>query len=382
MVSELFDAAAWQPVEGFDLHRHHLPPGGRRGRRAGGVRPARGPQRVPARTPSTSCTGCSTTPGRPPTSAACCSPATARRPGTAAGPSARAATSASAGRDGYRYADGDDRRRRSTPPAPGASTSWRCSASSGSMPKVVICLVPGWAAGGGHSLHVVCDLTLASREHARFRQTDADVASFDGGFGSAYLARQVGQKFAREIFFLGDTYTADDAHRMGMVNAVVAHDRPGAGGARVGPPDHGQEPDGAAHARSSPSTSSTTGWWASRCSPARPPGWPTGPTRPPRAATPSWSSATPTGRALPLALLTTATAPRAPFDRRKLSRRRMRIVDPLRDDRLTLVGLLFESAHRPAVPARPAARPRASSCPCSRSSCCCAWPAPPATTCG
>ena len=93
------------------------------------------------------------------------------------------------------------------------------------MPKVVICLVPGWAAGGGHSLHVVCDLTLASREHAQFRQTDADVASFDGGFGSAYLARQVGQKFAREIFFTGDTYSADDAHRMGMVNAVVEHDR-------------------------------------------------------------------------------------------------------------------------------------------------------------
>lgn len=91
------------------------------------------------------------------------------------------------------------------------------------MPKVVICLVPGWAAGGGHSLHVVCDLTLASREHARFKQTDSDVASFDGGFGSAYLARQVGQKFAREIFFLGDEYSAEDAHRMGMVNAVVPH---------------------------------------------------------------------------------------------------------------------------------------------------------------
>ena len=91
------------------------------------------------------------------------------------------------------------------------------------MPKVVICVVPGWAAGGGHSLHVVSDLTLASREHARFKQTDADVASFDGGFGSAYLARQVGQKFAREIFFLGREYTAEDAHRMGMVNAVVDH---------------------------------------------------------------------------------------------------------------------------------------------------------------
>lgn len=91
------------------------------------------------------------------------------------------------------------------------------------MPKVVICVVPGWAAGGGHSLHVVCDLTIASAEHARFKQTDADVASFDGGFGSAYLARQVGQKFAREIFFLGDEYSAEDAHRMGMVNAVVDH---------------------------------------------------------------------------------------------------------------------------------------------------------------
>jgi naphthoate synthase len=91
------------------------------------------------------------------------------------------------------------------------------------MPKIVICVVPGWAAGGGHSLHVVSDLTLASAEHARFKQTDADVASFDGGFGSAYLARQVGQKFAREIFFLGRTYTAQEAWRMGAVNAVVPH---------------------------------------------------------------------------------------------------------------------------------------------------------------
>jgi naphthoate synthase len=91
------------------------------------------------------------------------------------------------------------------------------------MPKIVICVVPGWAAGGGHSLHVVADLTLASSEHARFKQTDADVASFDGGFGSAYLARQVGQKFAREIFFLGREYTADQAREMGMVNASVPH---------------------------------------------------------------------------------------------------------------------------------------------------------------
>jgi naphthoate synthase len=91
------------------------------------------------------------------------------------------------------------------------------------MPKVVIGLVNGWAAGGGHSLHVVCDLTLASREHARFKQTDADVGSFDGGYGSAYLARQVGQKFAREIFFRGRAYTAEEMHAMGAVNEVVDH---------------------------------------------------------------------------------------------------------------------------------------------------------------
>lgn len=91
------------------------------------------------------------------------------------------------------------------------------------MPKVVIAVVPGWAAGGGHSLHVVCDLTLASREHARFKQTDPDVASFDSGYGSAYLARMVGQKRAREIFFMGFDYTADEALAMGMVNASVPH---------------------------------------------------------------------------------------------------------------------------------------------------------------
>jgi len=92
------------------------------------------------------------------------------------------------------------------------------------MNKVVIAVVPGWAVGGGHSLHVVCDMTIASKEHAVFKQTDADVASFDGGFGSAYLARQVGQKRAREIFFLGRDYSAQEAFDMGMVNAVVPHD--------------------------------------------------------------------------------------------------------------------------------------------------------------
>jgi len=91
------------------------------------------------------------------------------------------------------------------------------------MPKVVIAVVPGWAAGGGHSLHVVCDLTIASKEHAVFKQTDPDVASFDSGYGSAYLAKMVGQKRAREIFFLGLDYSADEAFQMGMVNAVVPH---------------------------------------------------------------------------------------------------------------------------------------------------------------
>jgi naphthoate synthase len=91
------------------------------------------------------------------------------------------------------------------------------------MPKIVIAVVPGWAVGGGHSLHVVCDLTIASREHAVFKQTDPDVASFDSGYGSALLARQVGQKKAREIFFLGRDYSADEAAAMGMVNAVVPH---------------------------------------------------------------------------------------------------------------------------------------------------------------
>lgn len=92
------------------------------------------------------------------------------------------------------------------------------------MNKVVIAVVPGWAVGGGHSLHVVCDLTLASKEHAIFKQTDVNVASVDGGFGSAYLARQVGQKRAREIFFLGRSYSAQEAYDMGMVNAVIPHD--------------------------------------------------------------------------------------------------------------------------------------------------------------
>ena len=126
------------------------------------------------------------------------------------------------GKDGYRYAEGDTAAS-IDPGRTGRLHILEVQRLIRMMPKVVICVVPGWAAGGGHSLHVVCDLTLASEEHARFKQTDADVASFDGGFGSAYLARQVGQKFAREIFFLGREYTAQKAYEMGMVNEVVPH---------------------------------------------------------------------------------------------------------------------------------------------------------------
>ncbi|MGW6196258.1 1,4-dihydroxy-2-naphthoyl-CoA synthase [Kribbella sp. NPDC055110] len=126
------------------------------------------------------------------------------------------------GKDGYKYAEGATAD--SIDPArAGRLHILEVQRLIRFMSKVVICVVPGWAAGGGHSLHVVADLTLASAEHGRFKQTDADVASFDGGFGSAYLARQVGQKFAREIFFLGDEYSAEDAYRMGMVNKVVPH---------------------------------------------------------------------------------------------------------------------------------------------------------------
>lgn len=130
------------------------------------------------------------------------------------------------GRSGYQYAGGDT-----------ADTvdKARVKAEGGrlhilevqrlirTMPKVVIAVVNGWAAGGGHSLHVVCDLTIASKEEARFKQTDADVGSFDAGYGSAYLAKMVGQKFAREIFFLGRTYSAEEMQRMGAVNIVAPH---------------------------------------------------------------------------------------------------------------------------------------------------------------
>ncbi len=128
------------------------------------------------------------------------------------------------GKDGYRYTEDNAETADAIDPGrSGRLHILECQRLIRFMPKVVIAVVPGWAAGGGHSLHVTCDLTIASEEHARFKQTDTDVASFDGGFGSALLARQVGQKFAREIFFLGRTYSAAEAHAQGAVNAVVPH---------------------------------------------------------------------------------------------------------------------------------------------------------------
>ncbi len=138
------------------------------------------------------------------------------------------------GKDGYKYVDSDSDSEEA-PSGDSAAAILHNRARLGRlhilevqrlirfMPKIVIAVVPGWAVGGGHSLHVVCDMTLASKEHAIFKQTDPDVASFDSGYGSAYLARQVGQKRAREIFFLGLNYNADEAFEMGMVNKVVEH---------------------------------------------------------------------------------------------------------------------------------------------------------------
>ncbi len=146
------------------------------------------------------------------------------------------------GRAGYQYADGETAET-VDPAALGRLHILEVQRLIRFMPKVVIALVSGWAAGGGHSLHVVCDLSLASAEQARFKQTDADVGSFDGGFGSAYLARQVGQKFAREIFFLGETYGAAGRVPDGHGQPRRPARRPGDRRAGVGARDLQQEPD-------------------------------------------------------------------------------------------------------------------------------------------
>jgi naphthoate synthase len=221
MISEIFDPDAWRSVEGFDFkdityHRAVAQGTVRVAFNRPEVRNAFRPQTVDelyraldhART--TSDVGCVLLTGNGPSPRdgqwAFCSGGDQRI----------------RGRDGYRYAGGETAET-IDPGRTGRLHILEVQRLIRFMPKVVICVVPGWAAGGGHSLHVVCDLTLASREHARFKQTDTDVASFDGGFGSAYLARMVGQKRAREIFFLGRPYSAEEAHHMGMVNAVVDH---------------------------------------------------------------------------------------------------------------------------------------------------------------
>lgn len=132
------------------------------------------------------------------------------------------------GRDGYRYViqetDGETQET-INPARAGRLHILEVQRLMRTMPKVVIAVVNGWAAGGGHSLHVVADLTIASRQHGKFKQTDATVGSFDAGYGSALLARQIGQKQAREIFFLAREYSAEDMVRMGAVNEAVDHER-------------------------------------------------------------------------------------------------------------------------------------------------------------
>ena len=218
MVSEIFDAARWEPVAGFDLqdvtyHRSTEPGTVRIAFNRPECRNAFRPQTVDElyrtldHARQTSDVGCVLLTGNGPS------------PKDGGWAFSSGGDQRIRGKVGYMYegAEGID------PARLGRLHILEVQRLIRFMPKVVIAVVPGWAVGGGHSLHVVCDMTLASREHAVFKQTDADVASFDGGFGSAYLARQVGQKRAREIFFLGRNYSAQDAFDMGMVNAVVDH---------------------------------------------------------------------------------------------------------------------------------------------------------------
>lgn len=218
MVSEIFDASQWDVVEGFDFGdiTYHIAKTGKTVRIAFNrpeVRNAFRPQTVDElfialdHARQSSSVGCVLLTGNGPSPKdggwAFCSGGDQRI----------------RGKDGYKYADG----KTVDPARLGRLHILECQRLIRFMPKVVIAVVPGWAVGGGHSLHVVCDLTIASEEHGVFKQTDADVASFDSGYGSALLARQVGQKRAREIFFLGFNYSAKEAFDMGMANAVVPH---------------------------------------------------------------------------------------------------------------------------------------------------------------
>ena len=217
-ISELFDAERWQAVSGFegdDVTYHQADDSSNPGRRIARVafdraecrnafRPQTVDQLLAALDHARQCTdiGCVLLTGNGPSS----------KDGGWAFSSG--GDQAARGRDGYEYGE---------PGRSGRLHILEVQRLIRFMPKVVVAVVPGWAVGGGHSLHVVCDLTIASREQARFLQTDPDVASFDAGYGSALLARQIGQKRAREVFFLGKTYSADEAYTMGMVNEVVAH---------------------------------------------------------------------------------------------------------------------------------------------------------------
>ncbi len=220
MVSDLFDAEAWAPVDGFDLTdvTYH------RARDQGTVRIAFDrPDSLNAFRPQTVDELYRTLDHARQTSDVGTVLLTGNGPSPKHGKWAFSSGGDQRirGKDGYKYA-GDDGEQ--DPARLGRLHILEVQRLIRFMPKVVIAVVPGWAVGGGHSLHVVCDLTLASAEHATFKQTDADVASFDGGFGSAYLARQVGQKRAREIFFLGRNYSAEEAVEMGMANAAISHE--------------------------------------------------------------------------------------------------------------------------------------------------------------
>ena len=223
MVSELFDEAVWEPVDGFDFadvtyHRGTDVPAVRIAFDRPAVRNAFRPETVDelsraldhARRQPT--VGCVLLTGNGPS------------PEDGGWAFCSGGDQSIRGESGYEYRDEGGDGEPAAQRGVGRLHILEVQRLIRFMPKPVICVVPGWAAGGGHSLHVVCDLTLASEEHARFKQTDADVASFDGGFGSAYLARQIGQKKAREIFFLGRSYDATEAAEMGMVNEAVPHD--------------------------------------------------------------------------------------------------------------------------------------------------------------
>ena len=223
MVSDIFDASAWTPVEGFDFQdlTYH------RAKAHGTVRIAfNRPECRNAFRPGTVDELAAALEHARTTSDVGCVLLTGNGPSPKDGGWAfcSGGDQRIRGKDGYKYADGDA----ASGAAPEQARLGRLHILEVQRlirfsPKVVIAVVPGWAVGGGHSLHVVCDLTIASKEHAVFKQTDPDVASFDSGYGSALLARQGGQKRAREIFFLGLDYSADEAHAMGMVNAVVPH---------------------------------------------------------------------------------------------------------------------------------------------------------------